>query len=172
MKFGIFVCLLSATSSVEGFVPTTLSTRTAVPSTELYMNKKKSKKKTTKSSGQGFASALKNLQTKAFPYAGGVRPGKQSPQRVVVEKGITLPDYAKDGMPKKGSSSPLLPWVIEVKTADEIEKMRAAGKLAREILDMAGRAVAAGVTTDEIDILVHDAILEVRMPETERSLPF
>lgn len=72
---------------------------------------------------------------------------------------ITLPDYALDGRPKRGSSSPLLPWVIEVKTADEIEKMRASGKLARQILDMAGRAAAPGVTTDEIDTLVHDAIV-------------
>ena len=73
---------------------------------------------------------------------------------------IDLPDYALDGRPKKGTSSPLLPWVIEVKKPDEIEKMRAAGKLAREILDLAGRTAQVGVTTDEIDVVVHDAIVE------------
>ena len=49
----------------------------------------------------------------------------------------------------------MLPWIIEVKKADEILKMRAAGKVAREVLDAAGAAIAAGVTTDEIDNIVH-----------------
>ena len=39
--------------------------------------------------------------------------------------------------------------------------MRAAGKLARQVLDLAGRAVQVGVTTDEIDAIVHQAIVEV-----------
>jgi methionyl aminopeptidase len=124
-------------------------------------NKKKTSKKEAASSSKGFAASILNRATDSFPYAGSVRPGKQSPQRVVIpgDKHIILPDYALDGRPKKGSSSPLLPWVIEVKTPEEIEKMRASGKLAREILDLAGRAVAPGVTTDEIDALVHDSIV-------------
>ena len=55
----------------------------------------------------------------------------------------------------------MLPWVIEVKTPEEIEKMRVAGSVAREVLDIAGRAVAVGVTTDEIDELVHRETLKV-----------
>lgn len=55
----------------------------------------------------------------------------------------------------------MLPWMIEVKTADEILKMKMAGAMAREILDLAGRAVAVGVTTDEIDALVHEEIVKV-----------
>ena len=54
----------------------------------------------------------------------------------------------------------MLPWVIEVKTAEEIEKMRAAGRVAREVLDTAGREVRPGMTTDEIDNIVHAATLE------------
>jgi methionyl aminopeptidase len=122
---------------------------------------------------QGFASVLKNLQAKGFPYAGSIRPGKQSPQRTIIvvdendeKSAIAFPDYAHDGRPKKGSNGPLLPWDIEVKTSEEIEKMRDAGKLARDILDMGGRAVAVGVTTDEIDTLVHDAIVEVSPTRT------
>ena len=45
----------------------------------------------------------------------------------------------------------MLPWIVEVKTAEEIIKMRAAGKVAREVLDIAGKAVRPGITTDEID---------------------
>ena len=55
----------------------------------------------------------------------------------------------------------MLPWVVEVKTAEEIVKMRAAGKVAREVLDIAGRAVKAGITTDEIDALVHEETIKV-----------
>lgn len=55
----------------------------------------------------------------------------------------------------------MMPWVIEVKTADEIEKMKVAGRVAREVLDIAGRAVKVGTTTDEIDELVHQETIKV-----------
>jgi methionyl aminopeptidase len=54
-----------------------------------------------------------------------------------------------------------LPWIIEVKTPEEIEKMRAAGRVAREVLDCAGRAVRPGITTDEIDNIVHAETIKV-----------
>lgn len=156
------LCLASAAAAitVNAFSP-------AVPcsqinfSTQLFMNKKKSKKSGSKSTGQGFGSALGTPSASSFPYAGSIVPGIISPQRLVVDKSITIPDYAIDGIPKKKSSQ-LLPWIIEVKKPGEIEKMRAAGKLARDILDLAGRAVAPGVTTDEIDAIVHEAVIKVR----------
>ena len=86
-----------------------------------------------------------------FPYTGSVRPGVQSPRRKVPAR-IKRPDYAEDGKPK--ARGPMLPWQIEVKTAKDIEGMRAAGRIAREVLDAAGRMVAPGVTTDAIDALV------------------
>ena len=57
----------------------------------------------------------------------------------------------------------MLPWMIEVKTPEEIEKMKVAGRIARQVLDIAGRAVTVGVTTDEIDELVHSETLKVRV---------
>lgn len=122
----------------------------------------KKKKGGPPSSSKGFGGAIATESPiDRFPYAGSVRPGLQSPQKtVLVASADLLPDYALDGRPKKGSNSPLLPWVIEVKKPEEIEKMRASGKLAREILDLAGRHVRPGITTDEIDTIVHDAILE------------
>ena len=86
-------------------------------------------------------------------YTGKMRPGRQSPTRQI-PKGILLPDYAKDGRPKGGG--PLLPWQIEVKDEQDIAGMRAAGRIAREVLDMAGRMVAPGVATDAIDAAVHE----------------
>jgi len=56
----------------------------------------------------------------------------------------------------------MLPWVIEVKSPEEIEKMKVAGRVAREVLDIAGRAVDVGVTTDEIDEIVHRETIKVR----------
>merc|ERR1712157_7509 len=102
--------------------------------------------------------ALRDLQISNFRFAGSVRAGKQTPQREVKNTDIMKPDYHEDGIPK--SMSPRLPWVIEVKTDEEIEKMRAAGRVAREILDLGGRAVMAGVTTDDIDVLVHEETLK------------
>jgi len=49
---------------------------------------------------------------------------------------------------------------IEVKTRDEIEAMRVVCKLSREVLDIAGRAIKVGITTDEIDRVVHEAAIE------------
>jgi methionyl aminopeptidase len=83
-----------------------------------------------------------------------------------MDESIVKPDYAQTGRPS--APKPMLPWVIEVKTSSEIEKMRKAGRLAREILDMAGRAVLTGVTTDEIDTMVHNTIVEVRTVGRER----
>lgn len=46
-----------------------------------------------------------------------------------------------------------------IKTADEIEKMRIAGRLAAEVLMMIGEHVKKGVTTDELNTLCHDYIV-------------
>src|SRR5207253_3132066 len=47
-----------------------------------------------------------------------------------------------------------------VKTLETIERMRAAGRVAAEVLRLAGEAVRPGVTTDEIDAYVHDLTIE------------
>lgn len=45
---------------------------------------------------------------------------------------------------------------ILIKTAQEIEKMRVAGRLAAEVLEMIEPHVKAGVTTDELNTICHD----------------
>lgn len=49
---------------------------------------------------------------------------------------------------------------ILIKTASEIEKMRIAGKLAAEVLEMIEPHVVPGITTDELDQLCHDYIVK------------
>lgn len=44
-------------------------------------------------------------------------------------------------------------------SAEEIEGMRRAARIGREVLDAGGRAVAVGVTCDEIDRIVHEATI-------------
>ena len=51
---------------------------------------------------------------------------------------------------------------IIIKTAVEIEKMRVAGKLAAEVLEMIEPFVVAGITTDELDKLCHDYIVDIQ----------
>lgn len=48
---------------------------------------------------------------------------------------------------------------ISIKTPEEIERMRTAGKLAAEVLEMIQPHVVAGVTTDELDRICHDYIV-------------
>ncbi len=51
---------------------------------------------------------------------------------------------------------------INIKSASEIEKMRIAGKLAAEVLEMIAPRVIPGVTTDELDQICHDYIVNVQ----------
>ena len=48
---------------------------------------------------------------------------------------------------------------VTIKTAEEIEKMRVAGKLAADVLTMIEPHVVAGITTDELNTICHDYIV-------------
>ncbi|MGB0134392.1 type I methionyl aminopeptidase [Dokdonella sp.] len=51
---------------------------------------------------------------------------------------------------------------VTIKTPDEIEKMRVAGRLAAEVLEMIAPHVKPGVTTEALDKLCHDHIVDVQ----------
>jgi len=51
---------------------------------------------------------------------------------------------------------------VTIKTPDEIEKMRVAGQLAAEVLQMIAPRVQAGITTGELDRICHDYIVDVQ----------
>ncbi len=55
---------------------------------------------------------------------------------------------------------------IQIKTPEEIEKMRVAGKLAADVLEMIEPHVVAGVTTDELNTICHNYIVE-----TQQAIP-
>ncbi|KZE27306.1 methionine aminopeptidase type I [Crenobacter luteus] len=51
---------------------------------------------------------------------------------------------------------------VEIKTPEDIEKMRVAGRLASEVLDYITPFVKVGVTTEELDKLCHDYMVTVQ----------
>ncbi|VVM17532.1 Methionine aminopeptidase (EC [uncultured Gammaproteobacteria bacterium] len=51
---------------------------------------------------------------------------------------------------------------IDIKSVDAIEKMRIAGRLAAQVLDMITPYVKSGVSTDELDKICHDYIVNVQ----------
>lgn len=95
-------------------------------------------------------------QVPVFKYTGPLRPGALSEQRRV-PKNIRRPDYAVDGVPK--GKVPRMPWNIPTLGEDDIQRMRVSCRMAREILDMAGRLVTPGVLTEEIDDAVYEEII-------------
>lgn len=55
---------------------------------------------------------------------------------------------------------------VTIKTLEEIEKMRVAGRLAAEVLEMIGPHVVPGVSTGELDRICHDYIVN-----TQNAIP-
>ncbi len=51
---------------------------------------------------------------------------------------------------------------IIIKSAEEIEKMRIAGRLTAEVLEMIAEHVVPGITTNELDQICHDYIVNVQ----------
>jgi methionyl aminopeptidase len=49
-----------------------------------------------------------------------------------------------------------------IKTPEELDKMRVAGRLAAEVLEMIGSHVQAGITTGELDAICHQHIVEAQ----------
>ncbi|PJF17930.1 hypothetical protein PSACC_02220 [Paramicrosporidium saccamoebae] len=95
-----------------------------------------------------------------FKYTGALRPWPYGPKKTI-PRDIPRPDYAETGYPKsemdlKNKAATTIPIV----DSKEQEKIRTVCRLAREVLDAAGRAVRAGVTGDEIDSIVHEETLK------------
>ena len=57
---------------------------------------------------------------------------------------------------------PGLQMTIQIKTTEEIAKMRIAGRLAAEVLDFIAAHVKPGITTGELDSLCHDYMVKVQ----------
>ncbi|MBK9475667.1 MAG: type I methionyl aminopeptidase [Tetrasphaera sp.] len=81
-----------------------------------------------------------------------VTPGRVSPRRTVPAV-IARPEYVD-------RASPVPFHGTEIKDADTIERMRIAGRIAAQALAAAAAVIAPGVTTDEIDRVGHEFLLD------------
>ena len=79
-------------------------------------------------------------------------PGRVSPLRSV-PAAIERPEYVGHPRPERYTGP-------EVKDADTIERMRLAGRIAAQALAEVGRHVAPGVTTDELDRIGHEFLVD------------
>lgn len=91
----------------------------------------------------------------SFQWTGDLRPHPISPYRQVPFS-IPRPDWADDGVPKEEAQS-RMQTVVPIHGARAMEGIRAACLVARRILDAGHAAVRPGITTDEIDRVVHEA---------------
>ncbi|XP_054168545.1 methionine aminopeptidase 1-like [Oppia nitens] len=96
-----------------------------------------------------------------YDFTGPLRPVYPLSLKRSVAEHIERPDYADHPLGEskceqsiKGSTH------IKVLDDEEIEGVRVAGLLARQVMDVAYSAIAIGVTTDEVDRLVHEACIE------------
>ncbi|MFC3298923.1 type I methionyl aminopeptidase [Arthrobacter agilis] len=83
---------------------------------------------------------------------GTLTPGTVSPMRPV-PPGIARPEYV-------GRPAPAVFTGSEVKTPETIEKIRAAGRIAAQAIVEVGRNAKPGVTTDHLDRIGHEFILD------------
>ena len=84
--------------------------------------------------------------------AGHLVPGVLSPARRVPNS-IERPEYVGRAEPKPNTGG-------DVYTPDEIDRIRHASRIAAGALDVIGDAIAPGVTTDELDRIGHEFLLD------------
>lgn len=84
--------------------------------------------------------------------AGHLIAGVVSP-KLAVPNSIVRPEYVGNPAPKPFTGS-------DVKTPEQIEKIRAAGKIAAGAIEMLRSEIRPGITTDSLDKLAHAFILD------------
>ena len=87
-----------------------------------------------------------------MPVRTPLRPGRQTPIRPVPPT-IRRPSYV--GKPGPGPCTEPM-----IQPPEVIEEMREAGRIAAQALAEGGRAVRPGVTTDEVDRVVHEFLVD------------
>ncbi|RHW69642.1 methionine aminopeptidase [Trypanosoma brucei equiperdum] len=109
---------------------------------------------------------------KTFDFTGPLRPGKITPRRAVPSH-IPRPDYADraggvSASEEKDRGSKVKVYNIQFlhddsKKTAEIQRIKTVCQLSREVLDIATAAAKPGITTDELDRIVHEATVERNM---------
>lgn len=85
------------------------------------------------------------------PETGYLIPGRVSEQ-LSVPSHIRRPEYVGKTAPAKFTGS-------HVRTPVEIEKIRAAGRLAAQAIELVGQSIKPGVTTNALDQIAHEFLV-------------
>ena len=101
---------------------------------------------------------------RSYSFSGTLRPALYSPRRAVPAT-IRKPDYATHlaGVSESEQKDRATNTAIRIygpRDLDGEDGLRHACRMGREVLDEAGKALRPGVTTDEIDRVVHEASIE------------
>lgn len=92
-----------------------------------------------------------------YPFTGSLRPVYPLSEKRIIPKSIPHPEWSQSGIPN-------YPYVkrnnITILDENGIAAMRKVCRLSREVLDIAAAAIKPGVTTDQIDEIVHNACIE------------
>lgn len=86
------------------------------------------------------------------PQTGHLTAGKLSPMRQV-PPAIARPEYVGKVAPAKFTGS-------DVKTAEQIAKIRNSGRIAAQAVELVGEHAKPGVTTDELDRIAHEFLIK------------
>jgi len=100
-----------------------------------------------------------------YSFSGDLRPALMSPTRKITNPNVRKPDYAShiQGRALSEEKDKASNTKIRVYGPDELEgecNLRYACAMGREVLNAGGKALGVGVTTDEIDRVVHEAAME------------
>jgi methionyl aminopeptidase len=83
--------------------------------------------------------------------SGSLTPGVVS-KALSVPSNIVKPEYVGKKAPAEWTGG-------HVKTAEQIEKIRSAGKLAAQAIELAGSSIQVGMSTNQLDVIVHDFLI-------------
>lgn len=95
-----------------------------------------------------------------FTYTGPLRVAPVVMPRRTIPTHIKKTDYYEDGTPKAEERFNRTSTSFRIFDEKGIQGMRKVCRLGREVLDIAVRAAKTGVTTEEIDRIVHEACIQ------------
>ncbi len=83
--------------------------------------------------------------------AGHLTPGRISPARAVPSR-IVRPEYVGRAAPRPDTHG-------DIYTPDEVERIRASGRIAAQAVEAVGATIRPGVTTDALDAVAHEYLI-------------
>jgi len=104
-----------------------------------------------------YQEEVRKFRPPKFNYTGVLRPWYVTPMRSIPPR-IEGPDWQYSGFPAQETANRTkAPEIIN--DPQDLANLRETCRLGREVLDLAGRLVKVGVTTESIDVAVHEACI-------------